>query len=94
MAKKVRVKYEKGAFRELRTDPGVSSDIDGRGQQVLDAANASGNGTYYMQSETTGGKGRHRVAVHTGDIQSMRSEAKNSGATLLSSLDAGRGQAP
>lgn len=85
---KVRMKWRRGAFRDLRTMPGVRQEVDRRAASVASAAD-SGGGTHYVRSSVSGGKGRYRAAVIAGDREARLASSRHS--NLLRSLDAGRG---
>lgn len=82
---RVRIKWNRDAFRAIRTSPEVAGELAARGQRIADAAGPG----YLAESGITGGRGRARTAVFTSDGQSIRDNAENQ--TLLRSLDAGRG---
>ena len=82
---KVKIVWKAGAFREIRTLPAVQADLDARAGRI---ASASGPG-YIVGGGTTGGKGRARSSVVTGDAESMRDNARNN--TLLNNFSRGQG---
>lgn len=79
------IKWKQGAFREVRVLPAVQAELEKRGERIADA---SGPG-YIVRSGVTGGRGRARTAVITGDLDAIRDNAKNN--TLLRNLDVGKG---
>lgn len=83
---KVAVKYRKGAFRDLRTAPGVAAELDKRANRIGDAA---GIGYRVNPATVTGGRGRARASVQTTTIKSFRSNAKHH--TIMNALSAGKG---
>lgn len=85
--KGVRIKWIRGAFRQIRTGDGVAADIDSRTGSVAAFAGAGG-GTHHTDGAITGGRGRYRGAVFTGDYPARKASAQND--NLLRALDAGR----
>lgn len=81
----MRIKFKQGAFREIRTLPAVQDEVEKRADRI---ASASGPG-YVVQSGVTGGRGRARSAVITGDFDAILDNARHQ--TLLRNLDAGKG---
>ena len=83
---KPKIVWKRGAFRELRTLPGVMSELASRGESI---ARAAGDGYESSGARVTGGRGRGRVTVKTATTSARRREAKDH--TLLRALNAGRG---
>lgn len=82
---KVKIKWKRGVFAEIRTMPAVLSELDG---MVADIARAAGEGFESRPATKTGGKVRGRAAVITASARAMRRNARDQ--TLLKSMDAGR----
>lgn len=83
---KPKIVWKRGAFRELRTLPGVLADLAERGERI---ASAAGDGYESSGARVTGGKGRGRVSVRTATTSARRREARDH--ALLKALNAGRG---
>lgn len=81
----VKFRWRSNVFREIRTMPGVLSELEARGARI---ASAAGDGYETSGAGVTGGRGRGRVAVFTATPDAMRDNARNH--TLLSALGAGR----
>lgn len=81
---RVQIKWNPNAMRELRTSPEVLADVEARAERV---AAACGPG-YVTQSEISGGRGRARAVVITGDMDAIRDNARRN--TLVANIDAGR----
>lgn len=79
---KPRIKWNVKAFRELRLEPGVITDLGRRADAIADAAGAG------YEASTFAGRNRGRASVITGDYAAIRDNAKNQ--TLLRNLDRGR----
>lgn len=83
----VKVKHRIKGYYELRSAPGVQSDLEARGRAVQ-----KGCGEGYEMSSSQGKRkpqGRWRVAVFTRTRHAMRDNMKNN--TLLRNLDKARG---
>lgn len=76
---RVRIKWRRGAFRELRLEPGVQNYID---QLAADIAARAGDG--YEVSHWQG-KNRARASVYTDTFSARYDNARNQ--TLLRALD-------
>lgn len=85
MARRVKIKWKSGVFRELRTLPEVQAELARRGGRI---AAAAGDG-YDSESGITGGRGRARTAVFTATGEAVRDNARNH--SLLRALSAGQG---
>lgn len=74
----MRIEFNIDGFKELRSSPGVVSELESRGQRIVDAANARGKGTYAMGSRQGAARpqGRWRVSVVTADARAMVDNAK------------------
>jgi hypothetical protein len=86
---KVRIRHNVHGYYQLRREPGVVSDLEGRGRRVQSAASRDG-GKYVMDSRQgdKAPQGRWRVDVHTGDY---RARAKNNKyQSLVRALDHAR----
>lgn len=83
---KIKVVWKRGAFRELRTLPGVMAELERRGQRI---AAAAGPGYESSGARVTGGRGRGRVSVKTATTSARRRESREH--NLLRALNAGRG---
>lgn len=82
---KPRIKWNIGAFAEIRNAPGVLDDLQNRADAI---ANAAGEGYESRPAEAGKGRnGRGRAAIITADFDAVRDNAKNQ--TLLRSLDSG-----
>lgn len=84
MAKRVRIVWEKRAMRSLRTMDEVVDLIDDRADEM---AAQAGHG-YVARSNISGGRGRARAVVITGNLDAVRDNARNN--TLVRVLG-GRG---
>lgn len=78
----LKIKWNRGAFRELRTQPKVQADIVERAERI---AEACGAGFEVRASEP---RNRARAVVLTVEPAAMVRNARDH--TLLSNLDAGR----
>lgn len=78
----MKIKWNIEGFRQLRHDPGVAADIDGRAARI---AAAAGEG---YESSPYRGASRHRASVITTSAKAAASERKHG--KLLRSIDAGR----
>lgn len=83
---KVRMKWRRGAFADLRTDPAVMRELDAYAEQI---ASAAGDGYEAKGAEVTGGKVRGRAAVVATTVKANRDNAKNH--TLVRALGQARG---
>lgn len=88
---KMRVQFVPGAFRALRSEPGVVGDLEARARRVQAAAAQSHGGTYMLSTRMGLAKpqGRWRTSVVTADHRAIRKNAKYN--TLLKALSYGRG---
>ncbi|NKY08943.1 hypothetical protein [Cellulomonas hominis] len=75
------MKWRRGAFAELRTDPAVMRELDSYAERIADAA---GDGYEAKPAEETGGRVRGRAAVVTTTLGAIRDNAKNH--TLMRAL--------
>lgn len=80
---RTKLRWNMGGFTDIRRDPGVIADIDGR---AADVAAAAGDG---YETGSWQGKTRYRGSVITATARAQKDQAKNN--TLQRSLDAGRG---
>ena len=80
-----KIKWNRNAFRELRSSPEVRAELERRAAAI---ARASGDGFEY-DSGITGGRGRARASVWTSSSSARRRNAREN--TLLRNLDRGRG---
>lgn len=80
----VKIKWNRSAFRALRTSAPVERELLRRAQKIRQAA---GQG-YEADSGITGGRGRARAAVWTATNKARIDNGRNQ--TLLRALDAGR----
>lgn len=78
----MKIKWNIEGFRQLRYDPGVAADIDGRAARIAAAAGAGYESSPYR------GATRHRASVITTSAKAAASERKHG--KLLRSIDAGR----
>lgn len=78
----IRIKWNRGAFRELRLEPGVQNHINQLAAQI---AARAGDG--YEVSHWQG-KNRARASVYTDTFSARYDNARNQ--TLLRALDAGQ----
>ena len=79
------IKFHNQGFKELRSAPGVVSDLEARAARVQAAC-----GEGYVTGSRQGAarpQGRWRTSVVTGNAEAMRDCAKNN--TLLKNLGAG-----
>lgn len=81
----VKIKWNRSAFRAIRTSAPVERELLRRAQKIRQAA---GRG-YEADSGITGGRGRARAAVWTATNKARIDNGRNQ--TLLRALDAGRG---
>ncbi|ATL70781.1 hypothetical protein [Nocardia terpenica] len=86
----MRIEFKRGAFKALRSEPGVVADLERRAKRVQQAAQAQDGGTYkvYSQQGKAAPQGRWRTSVTTGNARTIKSNAKYH--TLLKALDAAR----
>lgn len=82
---KVKVKWRRGVFAEIRTLPAVLSELDDMAGAI---AGRAGDGFESRSAAPTGGKIRGRAAVVTASMKAIRRNARDM--TLLKSMDAGR----
>ena len=75
-------------YAKLRRSPAVARFIDERASAILREAQASGRGTYVMDSGAPDNADRWRAFVATGDTEARRDQAIND--TLQRSLWAGK----
>ena len=71
---RVKIEWNRGAFGEIRTMPGVMKELDGLAARM---AAAAGRGYLAKPAKPTGGRRRGRAAVLTADFDSVRDNAKN-----------------
>ncbi len=83
---KARIKWNRGAFAELRTLPAVMNELGGYADRI---ASAAGDGYEATTPAVTGGRVRGRAAVVATTAKANRDNAKNH--TLLRALGQGRG---
>ena len=79
----MKIKWNRAAFREIRTLPAVDADMQSRAERVASAA-----GSGYEAKRTDNPRNRARAAVVTTSYRAIRENARHQ--TLLKSLDAGR----
>ncbi len=82
---KARIKWNRGAFAELRTEPAVMDELDRYAEHI---ANVAGDGYVANMAEETGGRVRGRASVVTATPAAIRDNAKNH--TLLYALGQAR----
>lgn len=84
-----RIKFRNAAFYELRRHPNVIRELERRGRQIVDAANATlPEGVGYKMSSFQGKRkpyGRWFVQVYTASNHAKRSAAKHN--TLIRVLN-------
>ena len=75
----MKIEFNKDAFYQLRSEPGVVGLLEEKAQRLADTANASGSGTYAVGSRQGARRpqGRWRASVVTADYAAMRDQAKN-----------------
>lgn len=86
----VRFEWNIPGFQQLRREPGVRRDLEGRGQAVLAACGGEARG--YRMSSHPGAphpQGRWQVAVFTATPRAMVSNARHN--TLVRNFGAARG---
>jgi len=81
----VRIKYNQGAFRAVRTSKETSAELDRRARRV---ARAAGSGVE-VESSISGGRGRARSEVVAVSFAARKRNARSN--TLLRAIDAARG---
>lgn len=79
----MRIDFKRGAFREIRTSPEVTGEIERRAQAVADAC---GDGYEVLPAVTPYSRARRLVAPVT--KEAVRDNAVNN--TLLMNVDAAR----
>ncbi len=86
----VRMKWNFGALRELRSTPQAVEEVRRRANRVKSRAESIDGGKYVVKAGVGAARpdGRARASVTTGDPRTIRKNAKRH--TLLRSLDAGR----
>lgn len=77
-----KIKWHMKAFRQLRQERGIVSDLVHRGRAVADAAGAG------VEATVRTGRTRGRVSVAAVTDEAKRKNAKEN--TILRALDAGR----
>lgn len=70
----VKIKWRQGCWRELRVMPEVLDELDRLARGI---ASRAGDGFIAQPAQVTGGRGRGRAAVVTGDLNAMRRQAKD-----------------
>ena len=82
----MRIVWNNGALREIRSDPAVVGMEEAEAQRRCDELNARGKGTYITGSRqgVARPQGRWRTTVATGDARAMVDNAKYN--TLVRSL--------
>lgn len=71
---RVKIRWRKGAFAELRTSPSVMAEINAAASRI----GASAGSEYTVEpAEKTGGRIRGRAAVIAGSHAAQRDNAKN-----------------
>lgn len=85
-----RIKFNLKGFRDLRSAPGVRTDLEARAKRVQAAAEAMDGGNYgiYSQQGEAKPQGRWRTSVFTADPKTMALNAKHH--TLLKALEDGK----
>lgn len=81
MATRVRIKWRKGAFKDIRTLPGVQAAVAEVAQKAADMA---GDGFEATPVEVSGGRGRARAAVIPVTMKARNSDAKHHTLTRVS----------
>jgi hypothetical protein len=71
---KVTLKFNKGAFAEIRTAPKVMAMLDDIAEQT---ARRAGDGFEAIPAEKTGGRVRGRAAVVTATTEAMEEQSRN-----------------
>lgn len=71
---KVRIKWNRGVFAEIRTMPTVMAELDNLAEGIADRAGA---GYEAEPAQVTGGRVRGRAAVITRTVEAMIDEARN-----------------
>lgn len=71
---RVKIKWNRNAFKEIRTLPGVMSDLDSLATRM---ASAAGPGYEARPAKRTGGRVRGRAAVITAGYEAARDNAKH-----------------
>ena len=74
MAKRVKIAWKRGVFREIRTLPEAMAMIAEKGQEW---ASAAGDGYEASPARVTGGRGRGRVSVKAVTTSARRREARD-----------------
>ena len=79
----MKIKFNRGAFREIRLLPEVAADVHDRAERVAAAA-----GEGFDAFPTQAPRNRARAAVVTTSMKAIRQNARDN--TLLRALGAGR----
>ena len=74
MAKRVEMRWKRGAFAEIRTLPGVSAEVTKVAQRM---GSAAGSDYTVNDARPTGGRVRARASVVAGSIKARRDNARN-----------------
>lgn len=82
---KVRIKFRRGAFREIRTSERMLQEIQSRADRI---AAACGRGFAATKAEPTKGRGRARAAVVTVTANAAKRNAREH--TLMRNISAGK----
>lgn len=70
---KIRFEWSRGAFRDVRTLPKVLEHLTETAEEWAEKAGPG----YVADSHITGGRGRARASVRTGDLDSAIDNARN-----------------
>ena len=84
----MQIRHDWKQYARLRRSPAVARFIDDRASAILRQAQATGRGTYVMDSGAPDNADRWRAYVATGDTEARRDQAIND--TLQRSLWAGK----
>ncbi len=71
---KVHIRWRRGVFAELRTMPGVMSELNRHAQRI---ASTAGSGFEARPAQRTGGRIRGRAAVLTATVPAMLRQARS-----------------
>lgn len=84
---KIRLKYKKGAFRELRQQPKVRRDLVERAERIADQASSGGAVTGYLVTDLLREDPRGAASVMAIGEARMHNRKHHA---LIRSIDAGR----
>lgn len=74
MVARVRIKWNRGAFAEIRTSPEVMAELNDLAAGI---ASRAGEGFVAKDAQATGGRVRGRAAVVTATAKAMADQARN-----------------